>query len=121
MQSEHGARMSIPTVCIVGRRPEHFAHFRRLPQKTAPGFPAAMLIVEHCPIDHRRLFPSIVGLKCALPVSHANDEATVAAGHVYIRRKPHVVVGSGLSGVTCALRLTIGTPHGFAEPVEELM
>ena len=49
-----------------------------------PGFPAALVVVQHLDPRHRSLMAEILGKRTALPVSEAREGDRLRHGHAYI-------------------------------------
>jgi two-component system chemotaxis response regulator CheB len=47
-------------------------------------FSLPILIVVHLPPDKKSVLPEVLGMKCALPVSEAEDKTPILPGRVYV-------------------------------------
>lgn len=60
------------------------------------GFPAAILVVQHRPADHRRLLAEILGRATPLRVKEADDGETLRGGTVFLAPPGnHLLVNAG--------------------------
>jgi two-component system chemotaxis response regulator CheB len=78
---------------------------------------AIVVIVQHVDPRHQSLMPQVVGRQSQLPVTHAEDGATVAKNHVYLAPPNHHLLINRKGEVT----LTDTELVNFVRPSADLM
>ncbi len=103
-------------VVVIGASAGGVAALQRLIERLPAGFGAAVFIVLHLPDGVRSMLPSILARAGTLPVVHAENDAPIRRGHIYVAPPGfHLTIDSSRMRVTRGAR-----EHGHRPAIDPL-